>query len=84
MAFFKYLVCFFVVISKLISGFELQEELIYCLATDRIDFSNSCPNNNDLCIKKQNFLLTYISVIDFFFKYGNYSLIIHLYKVDII
>ncbi len=52
----------------LASCFELEEELLYCPDSVKINFAEKCETHE--CIKQKNNLLSYINQQDFYFRIG--------------
>ena len=66
----KHLIYLLIINIQIIYAFQIQEELQYCKDTTRVDFSNSCKQNEEACSNKKNYLLTFINHLDVFIKYG--------------
>jgi len=61
----------FLIFLQIVKNEMLYEDIKVCSDSERIDYSNSCKNNDESCLKDLEYIKNFQDFIDFYFTRNN-------------
>ena len=68
---FKSRVIVLLIFIQFVKNEMIYEEIRVCTDSSRLDFANSCKNNNEECMKELNYIKNFADFTDFYFVSNN-------------